>query len=691
MKNFLKRFSLFEVLLVAVILGIHLYASLADTYALPNVWFQRDDAYYYYKVAQNISEGNGSTFDGINLTNGYHPLWMIVCIPIFALARFDLILPLRVLLMVIAVFHAATAVLIYRLVKQYFSQAVAILAASYWAFDYYTHETVYKVGLETPIATLAVAYMLYRLSNFEHGWRKDGVTLKQMAGFGLLAAMVMFSRLDLIFLAVLLGPWLILRGKAIRHLLLPDLAVIFISITSSVILRTDFNTYNYTYATSAVEVAVLGMIVKPILLYFLGAYQHPRALPLWKTFRQIFLALAGSAVITFGIYLLLVQIGMGKDFPRTAFLLDFGISLLLIFAVRLAAHWFGSPNPAPAETPASEFKSNWKQWLTEGSVYYGIVGGLLLAYMLFNKLIFGAASPVSGQVKRWWGSIPDIIYERPPTDWFSLFGVGLGHFKILPYPITEMIWTASGWVKPILPGADKVNERFYLALLVMAGAAIFLAMLNKRVSMRAATKLGLLPLATGSLIHVLSYTATAYGGAKEWYRVSENLLVIFLGSFLIYLILKPLQKIKYSHFALVAGAVMISAVMAYNFGTAIYQIMRHGRFPADAPYMDVLDFLEENTPPGSIIGMTGGGNNGYFIKDRTIVNMDGLINSQEYFQALKVGEAATFLTDQGMTIVFLNPRLLAYPPYSRQFDPYMVRYDSYGGKDLMYLLAEPKY
>lgn len=89
-----------------------------------------------FKVAQNITQGLGSTFDGINLSNGYHPLWMIVCIPIFALARFDLILPLRVLLVVMALFNAATAVLIYRLVKENLSLSAAYLAASFWAFNF---------------------------------------------------------------------------------------------------------------------------------------------------------------------------------------------------------------------------------------------------------------------------------------------------------------------------------------------------------------------------------------------------------------------------------------------------------------------------------------------------------------------------------------------------------------------------
>jgi hypothetical protein len=107
--------------------------------------------------------------------------------------------------------------------------------------------------------------------------------------------------------------------------------------------------------------------------------------------------------------------------------------------------------------------------------------------------------------------------------------------------------------------------------------------------------------------------------------------------------------------------------------------------------MEVLPYLEENTPPGAVIGMTGGGNVGYFIKDRTIVNMDGLINSYEYFHALQNGQAPVYLREHGMTIVFANPRLLGLPPYYGQFAPYFENYSQYGGKNLIYLLEEPKY
>jgi hypothetical protein len=139
------------------------------------------------------------------------------------------------------------------------------------------------------------------------------------------------------------------------------------------------------------------------------------------------------------------------------------------------------------------------------------------------------------------------------------------------------------------------------------------------------------------------------------------------------------------------SAVLVSIYLGYNLSQVIVKVMVHDYFPPDRAYMEVVEFLEENTPPGSVIGMTGGGNVGYLIKDRTIVNMDGLINSHEYFIALKNREAAPYLVEHGMTIVFANPHLLTMSPYYGQFAPYLVSFNSFGGKDLLYLLKEPKY
>jgi hypothetical protein len=46
-----------------------------------------DDAYYYLGVARSIANGDGSTFSGLVATNGYHPLWLIVLVPVTALVQ----------------------------------------------------------------------------------------------------------------------------------------------------------------------------------------------------------------------------------------------------------------------------------------------------------------------------------------------------------------------------------------------------------------------------------------------------------------------------------------------------------------------------------------------------------------------------------------------------------------------------
>ncbi|HNN13240.1 MAG TPA: hypothetical protein PKL78_06750 [Anaerolineales bacterium] len=686
--NFFKRIPLFEIAILIATLGIHYYAATADAYAFPNNWFSRDDAYYYFKVAQNISEGHGSTFDGINVTNGYHPLWMLICIPIFALARYDVILPLRLLLMVIAGIQAVTSILIYRLLKQHLSIAVAILAAVFWSFNTFIHDTVYRLGLETPIAALSIVVLFHFLSKI--GTETQDLSLKKISQVALLSALVMFSRLDLVFLAIIIGAWVIFRGTQIQNLLPLDMLFAFISMTSAVILRTGFEAYNSTYASSALEAAVIALAIKIVLFYLFGLYQPPRSFPLWKMLMRIVLALAASAILAGGIYILSTQLGYGATFPRSAFILDLAISLVLVIASRLAAIWFTEPGPIPSESPLDLFKSKWKSWLREGLTFYGILGGLLIAYMVFSHFAFGTTSPVSGQIKRWWGSMGDSAYEKPASIWPSYWGVDTGAYNTWQ-PVSETLWNLSPKLKPILPGADMGDERYFVLLTAVSLVALLLFFVTKKDATRAARGLGFIPLIAAGGMQTLSYTATAYGGAKEWYWVTQMILITLAASYLLDVLLKPITRIEAVKLGSVVAAVFIGFISAQSFLGMVQYTMPHGYFPPERPVMEVVGYLEENTPPGSVIGMTGGGNVGYLIKDRTIVNMDGLINSYEYFQVLKNGDAATYLYSHGMRIVFANPRLLSLPPYYGQFARYLERFNSYGGKDLLWLLEEPKY
>jgi hypothetical protein len=689
--DFLKRLHIFEIILIIVVLAVHLYVALSDAYNMPNMWFTRDDAYYYFKVAQNITEGKGSTFDGINPTNGYHPLWMAICIPIFFLARYDLILPLRVLIMVMAGLNVATAIMIYRYIKENLSEPVAMMASLFWLFNAYIHYTVYEYGLESPIAAFSIVLFIYKLSQFERKWRTQPPSRREMATLAVVALLVLFSRLDLIFLVLIAGIWIIFRNTPIRFFAPLDMVIISLSMVCSIALRVGIQTYNNEYASAAIQMTVIALVIKMASLYFFGGYQHPRTNSVLKTVGLTLLAILTSTILTVGVYLLLSATGHMPSVPRTAFMIDFLISAFLITLLRLAAYWFGSSQAGKEPSPIQVIQLNWRTWATEAATYYGILGSGLGLYMLFNKLQFGTGSPVSGQVKRWWGTLGPTVYDHSPTDWPSFLGLEFKGAYDTWQPASNFFYWLALKVRPLYPGADTVDERYYIMMAVSALVVLIIFLANSQKIKHKMTSMALLPLMAGCGIQTLSYTATAYGGTKEWYWVSQMVLVVLVESILLQIVTNPLRKFKFGRPLLTTAAILAGTVLAARQVHYFTSVMLYNFFPSDRPYMEVLPYLEENTPPGAVIGMTGGGNVAYFIKDRTIVNMDGLINSYDYFQALQAGNAAAYLHQHDLQVVFASANLLDYPPYYGQFSPYLEAYSVYGGKSLMYLLDEPKY
>jgi hypothetical protein len=53
----------FEVFLILVVLIAHLYVALAPANSLVHEWYSSDDAFYYFKTAQNITEGLSPAVD----------------------------------------------------------------------------------------------------------------------------------------------------------------------------------------------------------------------------------------------------------------------------------------------------------------------------------------------------------------------------------------------------------------------------------------------------------------------------------------------------------------------------------------------------------------------------------------------------------------------------------------------------
>ncbi|MEW5942050.1 MAG: hypothetical protein AB1750_20485, partial [Chloroflexota bacterium] len=531
-----QRFShWFELSLVAALMATYLYAAFSEAHNFATEWFIRDDAFYYFKVAQNISEGHGSTLDGINPSNGYHPLWMLICIPIFALARFDLILPLRIMVILSGAISAATGVLLFRLVSRVLSPPAAVLAATYWCFDRLIHYNVTQFGLETGLTALTMTAFLLALTRLPA--RGQPLSSRQLWTLGLLAVAMLFSRLDTVFLALLAGAWILLRDTSFRTVLLLDITVIVFAAFTSIALRTGLPDY-FTYAKSALALAALGLVIQIPAFYLLAEKRtatSPDVGPKSGDFglrvitnyqlRFTLITLLSAGIVAGGM-ILLVMAGPLEGLPRSALPVYAGFVLIGAGAVRIAKFAVGQTG--------SPTYIDWRQLSREGILYYGILGGALIAYMAVNRILFGTFMPVSGQVKQWWGSLQGSTYGIPIDSLSGFLGIEIEEGQNTWGPMIYRLHDLKSFL--------GLNVWLALALVLLATVAI-LAIRPKRAA-RAAVTFALPVMLGGSIFQMFYYNGLGYAGSKDWYWVSQMLLLTLLGALLFDLLALPLLRLS---------------------------------------------------------------------------------------------------------------------------------------------------
>lgn len=218
-----------------------------------------DDAWYYFGIARNVADGHGSTFDGINATNGYHPLWLLLCVPAY-LAGLDGMAAARALLAGQVVCYVLALVVVAdtvdRLVagwpRLHASRRDDVAGASRHldrtlvvAWVLFTgNPFVVKMfvnGLESGISVLLYACLLCRYVALPPGG-VAAATSRWRSVTGLLLLLVFLARIDAVLLVVALGLWSAfeLRDRPWREALLP-LAELFAPVTTGLFAYLTFN------------------------------------------------------------------------------------------------------------------------------------------------------------------------------------------------------------------------------------------------------------------------------------------------------------------------------------------------------------------------------------------------------------------------------------------------------------------
>jgi hypothetical protein len=205
-------------LILALGLGLRLAIAWTDTSTLV-VKTLPDDAFYYFAIVENALAGRGVTFDGLAPTNGFHPLWALLLLPIFKLSS-SRDTAIHVALTAAALFDAGTIYLAYRAGRRLLAnERAGLLAAGLYGLNpRLAMESVN--GLETAVSTLTFALLAYFYL------RMSGRRLSEYAALGMLAGLAVWGRTDAIFLAAAVALHLLWRrrGAAIVPLLVAGAA-----------------------------------------------------------------------------------------------------------------------------------------------------------------------------------------------------------------------------------------------------------------------------------------------------------------------------------------------------------------------------------------------------------------------------------------------------------------------------------
>jgi hypothetical protein len=665
----MRRFP-FEVWFVGLVFFTHVYVFLLPTNSLL-AWFSSDDAFYYFKTAQNITEGYGITFDRIGRASGFHPLWMLILTPVFALARFDVVLPLRLVMALSVLLTAGTGVFLYRIVKRVLHPYAAVFASVFWAFFPMIHKDVTELGMEAAISAFMVTWLIYRLAREEDAAGDD---VKRWLVTGVIAALALMARLDNVFLVLIAGAWLAVRPVRMRYLLVADLALVGLGVLLSYFLRVGFGPQSEASAYSSFWMIAAALTARILLYYAFGLY-NPTAPGLRGLLKQLGRAAAASSlasVFLAALMLGLFSAGMFPAFPRLVLVYEAVFGVGALFVTRCAAYLITREQVVPAET------LQWRSTIIRAACYFAPVGVLLAAYMTANLWYFGTPSPVSGQIKRWWGTLPNTVYGRPASSVPEI----LGFFKEGggPWWLAQELTAYPTW----LPG--------WARWLIYGSFAAFLLVKMHRLQslLTAVHALALFPLFIGGVIQLISYTGTGYLHMRNWYWISQMLFITLLLAVVLDAGVRWLSVARVPvlpptvsrRTPAIVIALLCIGVAAAGMGDVILRMPAKISERQANRYMDDMEKLLQMSEPGSIIGSTGGGVIAYFVQDRTIVNLDGLMNTYEYYKLLKAGRASEYLDQIGLNYIYtVEYTITSSDPYF-QFKGRLEPIDKFGGATL---------
>lgn len=268
--------------------------------------FPVDDGYFYLQIAKNIVLYGESTFHTILNTNGYHPLWLIICVVITFLSPDDPDNLLRITFLVQSIIFTVASCFIIKLshkcnINPFISIGVLLIIF------------IGKGSLFLMESFLALLFLIICLHRFLLHLEKTNKTDNKFFFFtSLICAILVLSRLDLIFFVaiyIIILSFFVIKWNGLRnsintifHLLFPLCLIIltymlFNYYFFNILFPISGLVKSYKLFTFSVErLGILGVILSALsILFFITIY-----------FRKLFINIYDSDIKNTELILLLL-------------------------------------------------------------------------------------------------------------------------------------------------------------------------------------------------------------------------------------------------------------------------------------------------------------------------------------------------------------------------------------------------
>src|SRR5438477_11905920 len=201
--------------LLALTVATRLVIAFADYRSLIANDVYSDDAFYYLRIAANVAAGRGLTFDGAAPTNGFHPLYLLMVVPIMALSKGNLVLPIHLTAVLLTGWAAGTGAIIHALLSKLAGRTVALFGLLIWAIcPYFVLMSIN--GLETGLSIFFAVLLLDLYLAWFRGHRAPSA--RQALAFGAASGLAILARVDLALLLVGIAvDWVVASRARLRQ------------------------------------------------------------------------------------------------------------------------------------------------------------------------------------------------------------------------------------------------------------------------------------------------------------------------------------------------------------------------------------------------------------------------------------------------------------------------------------------